>query len=115
MILGIISALVCWIPLCNYWALVPAIVGLILGLVDIKQKQSKQLAHGMGIAGVSLNIVALAVIGIWTIYIGTEAHKIKNSTNEFNKVFNESQEQFKKDLKNSQEELQREIQKSLNK
>lgn len=111
MILGIIAALVCWIPFCNYWAVVPAIVGLVLGLVDVKQKKPKQVPCGMGVAGVVLNIVALGIIGIWTIFIGASAgaaaKEIENSAKQFDKNYKESQEHFKQNLENSRKEIEK--------
>ena len=47
LVLGIISILVAWIPLCNYIVTIPAIVGLILGIVALvkanKEVQVKRL------------------------------------------------------------------------
>jgi len=67
MIIGIIAVVLGFIPFCGYFALLPAIVGLILGIVDVKQKSKAQQPKGMGMAGIVLNAVALIVILLWTL------------------------------------------------
>ncbi len=71
LVIGIVSALLGFIPLCNYFAVIPALVGLVLGVVDIVLKGKKQLPKGMGIAGVALNGLAMIIILVWTLVIGT--------------------------------------------
>ena len=68
LVLGIISVIFAWIPFCGYIALVPAIVGLILGIVNVvKQSKIEGGKKGLGIAGVVLNIIALVFIIFYTI------------------------------------------------
>lgn len=54
LILGIISIIVGFIPLCGAIAYFPAIIGLILGIVDIVLKTKKKEPRGMAIAGTVL-------------------------------------------------------------
>ena len=70
LVLGIISVAFCWIPFCGTWAIVPAIVGLILGTIDMNKLKKAGRPRGTAIAGFVLNIVAIAVIIIWIIIIG---------------------------------------------
>ncbi len=67
MVIGILAALLGFVPFCNYFALLPAIVGLVLGIVDVVLKGKKQQPKGMGVAGVVLNSVAIILILVWTL------------------------------------------------
>jgi len=66
LIIGIVSAVLAFIPLCGYIAFVPALVGLALGIVDIIQKSKKNESKVMGIVGVITNAVAIVIIIVWT-------------------------------------------------
>ncbi len=67
MIIGIVAVVLGFIPFCGYFALLPAIVGLILGIIDVKKRSEAQEPKGKGIAGIVLNAVAIAVILLWTL------------------------------------------------
>jgi hypothetical protein len=70
MIIGIVSAILGFVPFCNYFATLPAVVGLILGIVDVVQKNKKQQpGKGVGIAGIILNAAAIILILLWTFVI----------------------------------------------
>lgn len=69
MIIGIVSAVLGFIPLCNYFAFIPALVGLILGIVDVIKKSKENKPKGQGIAGVVLNAIAIILIFVWTVLI----------------------------------------------
>jgi hypothetical protein len=66
MVIGIISAILGFIPLCNYFAFIPAVVGLILGIVDLIKKGKKGEPRGIAIAGVVLCSLAIVLIFVWT-------------------------------------------------
>ncbi len=67
MIIGIVAVIFGFIPFCGYFALLPAIVGLILGILDVKNKSKAQQPKGTGMAGIVLNAVAIIVILLWTL------------------------------------------------
>ena len=67
MIIGIVAVVLGFIPFCGYFALLPAIVGLILGIVDVKQKSKAKQPKGQGMVGIALNAVAIIVILLWTL------------------------------------------------
>ncbi len=67
MIIGIVAVIFGFIPFCGYFALLPAIIGLILGILDVKNKSKAKQPKGMGMAGVVLNAVAIIVILLWTL------------------------------------------------
>lgn len=74
MVIGIIALIFSLIPFCGSWALLPAIVGLILGAVDMVQKKKQGQPRGMAIAGLVLNIITLVFCLFWTfLFVGTTA------------------------------------------
>jgi hypothetical protein len=83
MVIGIVSAVLGFIPFCNYFALIPAGVGFILGIVDVAIKSNKnqnlnegesKQNIGQGVAGIVLNSLAIIVIVLWTfIFVAASA------------------------------------------
>ena len=73
LVIGIVAAIVAFIPFCGYLALIPALVGLALGIVDVVLKKKKQAPTGISFAGVILNAVAILIIIVWTLIIGAAA------------------------------------------
>jgi len=73
LVIGIIAAILAFVPLCGMIAFVPAVVGLILGIVDVVLKGKKELPKGVGIAGIVLNTLAIVLIFVWTMVIGAAA------------------------------------------
>jgi hypothetical protein len=84
MIIGIIAVVLGFIPFCGYFAILPAIVGLILGIIDVKKKSKAQQPKGIGMAGIVLNAVALIVILLWTLVIGAGAVVTSEVIEDFN-------------------------------
>ena len=84
LVLGILSVIVCWIPCVNYFAFFPAVIGLILGIVDVVQKSKKDEKKGMAIAGIVLTAIAVIIISLWNFVINKAASEYVNSidTNE---------------------------------
>lgn len=82
MIIGIVALLIGFIPLFGIVGILPAAVGLVLGIVDVVLKGKKQLPRGMSVAGVVLNIVAIGVIVLWTMVIVGGATAVATAANE---------------------------------
>lgn len=70
MVIGIVAAILGFIPYCNFFAIIPAIVGLVLGIVDVAKKSKLNVPKGMGVAGIVLNSVAIVIILLWVFIIG---------------------------------------------
>ena len=68
LVLGIVSILFSFIPYCNYFMIIPAIVGLILGIIDVSQKSKLEMPKGIGITGIILNALALLIMIIVGIF-----------------------------------------------
>lgn len=71
LVLGIISALIGFIPFIGIVMLIPAIVGLILGIIDIMKKKQENKPKGMPITGTILSGVSLLVIIYWIFLLVT--------------------------------------------
>lgn len=73
LVLGIISIIIAFIPLCGSIAFLPALIGLVLGIVDIVKKGKTGESKGMAIAGTVLSAIALVFIIFWVFIFSTAA------------------------------------------
>lgn len=80
LILGIISLVIGFIPFCGIIALVPAIVGLILGIVEIAKKGKAGEPKGKGIAGLVCSAIAIVIIIAYYVLAGIAARKVVKDT-----------------------------------
>lgn len=62
LVIGIIATMVGFIPCINTLVILPAIVGLILGIISFKKKKAEELSSGMALAGIILNALPLMVM-----------------------------------------------------
>ena len=104
LVLGIISALIAFIPFCNYFALIPAIIGVVLGIVDIVKKKKTGDKLGISIAGLVLSIIACVIIFVYTIIFG-----VIIAASSDNEIYDRA-----KDAKEEMDRLNKEEQKRLN-
>lgn len=65
LVIGIIAVLLGFIPFCGIIALIPAIVGVVLGIVDWVKKSKQGQPKGMSIAGTILSSIAVVIIIVW--------------------------------------------------
>ena len=70
LILGIISIIIGFIPLCGSIAFVPAVIGLILGIVDTVQKKKKDEKIAVSVAGLVLSALTIVFIVFWVFIFG---------------------------------------------
>ncbi|MHB8062830.1 MAG: hypothetical protein ACYDG2_09395 [Ruminiclostridium sp.] len=73
MVIGIVSTVLGFIPLCGNIAFIPAIVGLILGIVDVVMKSKKGLPKGQAIAGIILCSISIVIIMFYNIILVASA------------------------------------------
>lgn len=74
LVLGIVAAIIGCIPWCGMIALVPAIIGIVLGAVDYTKKKKAGEPKGMALAGMILSIIAVCIIVMYyflVISVGT--------------------------------------------
>lgn len=88
LILGIISIIIGFIPLCGVIALLPAFIGLILGIVDVVLKAKKNEPKGISIAGIVLSAIAMVIIIFWVFVFGVAASNA--DLNELNDILSNS-------------------------
>lgn len=69
MVIGIVSVLIGFIPFCGAWAIIPACVGLGLGIADVIVKSKRKQPKGMAIAGLILNPLAITIIISYWAYL----------------------------------------------
>lgn len=73
LVLGIVSLVFGFIPFCGIIAIIPAFIGLILGIVDAVKKSKSQEPKGMAIAGIVLSVIAIVVIAWWVLVVAAAA------------------------------------------
>lgn len=73
LVLGIISLVVAWIPCVGNVAFLPALVGLILGLIDVVKKSKAKAPKGVSLAGTICSGVALLIIVAYAIAFASAA------------------------------------------
>jgi len=67
-VLGLISVIMGWIPFLCFAMLMTAIIGLILGIIDIiKKSKTNDKNKGFGIAGLVLSAIAIPIILIMSL------------------------------------------------
>ena len=83
LVLGILSLIVSFVPCCGTLAIIPAIIALILGIVEVVKKSKAGQPKGMGIAGIVLSAISVIVIIVWFIVFGAAA-----ATADYNNILN---------------------------
>lgn len=72
LIVGIIAVFFSFVPCLGMWAIIPAIVGVILSAMAISQANKAGTPKGMAIGGLVCSIVAIAIAAYWifvTVYV----------------------------------------------
>jgi uncharacterized membrane protein len=74
LVLGIITILVAWVPCIGWFALLPALIGLILGIAEIVQKNGTKgdntASPVLGYVGTGLNALSIGMIIVVTLLLG---------------------------------------------
>lgn len=82
LILGIVAAVIALIPVCGAIAIAPAVVGLILGIINVKGRGKANLPKGVGMAGIILNVAALLFIVVYLVIFAAAAPKVGEAVRE---------------------------------
>lgn len=80
MVIGIIALVVGFVPFCGAWAIIPAAVGIVLGMVDVIVKSKRNEKRGQAIAGLVLNPLAIAIVVTWWVLAAIAANEAGIST-----------------------------------
>jgi len=73
LVIGIIAVIVGFIPCVQVFVFLPALVGLILGVVSFIRKRQVEEPAGIAIAGMILNGVPLLVMTVLAVFVGFSA------------------------------------------
>lgn len=63
LVLGILAAIVSFVPCLGMYAMFPGIIGLVLSIISIIQAGKAGAAKGMAIAGLVCSIIGIAIAG----------------------------------------------------
>jgi hypothetical protein len=67
LVIGVVAAILGFIPCCSWLALAPAVVGLVLGIVSFGKKREADAPTGVALAGMILNGIAILLIAGYTL------------------------------------------------
>lgn len=67
LVLGILAAIVSFIPCLGVYALIPGIIGIVLSAISMAQASKAKAAKGLAIAGLICSIVGCSIAG-WQYY-----------------------------------------------
>lgn len=96
LVLGIISIIIAFVPFCGIIAFLPALVGLIFGIVDLVLKNRQQKSKGISITGVILSSVSIVIMVFWFFVFGMVLSS-GGVQKEFEKIGDEMQKQMEKE------------------
>ena len=93
LVLGIVSIILAFVPCCGILALLPALIGLILGIVEVVKKSKAQQPKGKGVAGIILSVLAIIIAIVWwllsaVLIAGSAAEEIENITTNTSDYYN---------------------------
>jgi uncharacterized membrane protein len=104
LVLGIITILVAWVPCIGWFALLPALIGLILGIAEIVQKNGTKgdntASPVLGYVGTGLNALSIGMIIVVTLLLGRGLEEVAKEAG-----YSSASEMFK-DIKKSIDTLQ---------
>jgi hypothetical protein len=85
LIVGIISAIFSFVPCLGMWAIVPAIVGIILSAISMKQAGPGG-SKGMAIGGLVTSIIGLLIAAYWLYLAMAVGKAIETGVNDLEKA-----------------------------
>lgn len=97
LVLGIVSIIIAFVPFCGIIAFLPALVGLILGIVDLVVKNKQNLNKGTSIAGVILSSIAIVIMVFWFFVFGMAL-----SSDDIQREFENFNDEIQKEIDNEQ-------------
>ena len=114
LVIGCVTILLSFIPCLGWFAILPAVVGIILGVLAFKQARKNNQPKGMPIAGIVLNIVSILFVCVFTTLVyssSTTASKEKGSTTASEEVGTKLENKIS--LEEMEKEWEREIDKAM--
>ena len=86
LVLGIISIIISFVPLCGIIAFLPALIGIILAVVDLALKNKKYKSKSVSIAGLILSSLSIVIMLLWFFFLGiaVKSGKIQKKLEDLN-------------------------------
>lgn len=81
LVLGIISIIFAFIPCTSWIGIITAIIGLVLGIIDLVKKKKAGEKKGMSIAGTVCSGIAVVIVAGWIILGSYFTGKLVNTFN----------------------------------
>ncbi|MBA2610631.1 MAG: hypothetical protein H0U95_01580 [Bacteroidetes bacterium] len=81
LVLGILAAIISFVPCLGVWAILPGVIGLILSAISMKQAGSGP--KGMAIAGLICSIIACCLGGYQFYVLKTAGDALQEGFNQF--------------------------------
>ncbi|MBS1651329.1 MAG: hypothetical protein JSU07_04885 [Bacteroidetes bacterium] len=78
LVVGILSLVLSFVPCLGMWAVVPALIGLILSVIAMK----KPAAKGLAIGGLICSVIAILIAAYWIYAWYAVAHVVTNGLEE---------------------------------
>jgi len=85
LVLGILAAIICFIPCLGTFALIPGILGIILSAISMVQANKAGASKGMAVAGLVCSIVGCCLAGYQMYVLSTAGVMMKEGLEELNK------------------------------
>ena len=100
LVLGIIAAIIAFIPCLGTFALIPGIIGIVLSAISMSQAAKASASKSMAIAGLVCSIVGCCIAGYQMYAMKTVGDKMKEGFEELEKSgamdsLNKAMEQLK--------------------
>ena len=73
LVIGIVAVIIGFIPCVQIFVFLPALVGLILGIVSFLRKRQVEEPAGIALAGILLNAIPLVIMTVLAIFVGFSA------------------------------------------
>src|SRR5437868_1991548 len=85
LVLGIVAAIIAFIPCLGTFALIPGIIGIILSAISMKQAGKAGVSKGMATAGLVCSIVGCCLAGYQMYVLKTAGEKMKEGFEQLEK------------------------------
>lgn len=73
LVIGIIAVIIGFIPCLQVFVILPAVIGLVLGIVSFVRKRQVEEPAGMALTGIILNAAPLIVMAILALFLGVSS------------------------------------------
>lgn len=100
LVLGIISIIVSLVPGLGIIVFLPALIGSILGIIDVIIRKKSKLKIGVSLTGFILSFLSIGIMSIWII-VGITMFKNGKLENEFKQIGEKIQVELENENSNS--------------